>query len=96
MFQHIVLYKLKDRSDSAKNELKEKFLSMDGKIPQIKEIRVGTDILCLDRSFDVSLSIMFDTKEDFFSYKEFPYHKNEVVPYVHSVVEKSVSVDSEF
>jgi len=87
MFQHIVLYKLKDGSGEQKKNLKEKFLSMDGKIPQIKELRVGTD---------VSLSIMFDSKEDFFAYKEYPYHKDEVVPYVHSVVEKSVSVDSDF
>ena len=96
MFQHIVLYKLKDGSDEQKKNLKEKFLTMDGKIPQIKELRVGTDVLCLDRSFDVSLSIMFDSKEDFLAYKEYPYHKDEVVPYVHSVVEKSVSVDSDF
>lgn len=95
MFRHIVLYKLKDRSEESKKKLHDLFLTMDGKIPYIREMNVGCDVLKLDRSFDVSLSILFDSKEDFLAYKEYPYHKNEVVPYVHSVVEQAVSVDSE-
>ena len=95
MFRHIVLYKLKNNSDENKKKLAEKFLSMEGKIPQIRELGVGIDCLGLERSFDVSLSILFDTIKDFLDYKESPYHKQEVVPYVHSVTEKSVSVDSE-
>ena len=87
MFRHIVLYKLKDRSESSAKALYEKFLTMEGKIPYIREMNVGCDTLRLDRSFDVSLSIIF-------AYKEYPYHRDEIVPYVHSVTEQAVSVDS--
>ena len=38
MFQHIVLYKLKDGSMQAKKALKEKFMSMQGNVEQIKQI----------------------------------------------------------
>lgn len=95
MFRHIVLYKLKDRSEESKKALCDIFKTMNGKIPYIREMHVGSDVLRLDRSFDVSLSIVFDSKEDFLAYKEYPYHRDEVVPYVHSVVERAVSVDSE-
>lgn len=94
MFRHIVLYKLKDRSEASAKALYERFLTMEGKIPYIKEISVGCDTMHLDRSFDVSLSIIFDSKEDFLAYKEYPYHRDEIVPYVHSVIEQAVSVDS--
>ena len=43
MFRHIVLYKLKDRSDESKRALQEKFLSMQGNVPQIRMMEVGTD-----------------------------------------------------
>lgn len=94
MFTHIVLYKLKNPSEENKKALQEKFQSMVGNVPQIRSLESGTDSLCLDRSFDVSLYVKFDSKQDFFDYKDYPFHRN-VAEYVHSVVEKSVSVDFE-
>lgn len=94
MFNHIVLYKLKDRSETAKRLLKEKFLSMDGNIEQIRRIEVGTDLLKSERSFDVSLFIRFDNIQDFLDYKSHPFHLD-ITDYVHKVKEKSISVDYE-
>lgn len=94
MFTHIVLYKLKDPAEENKKALQEKFQSMVGNVPQIQSLESGTDCLGLGRSFDVSLYVKFNSKQDFFDYKEFPFHKT-VAEYVHSVVEKSVSVDFE-
>ena len=94
MFTHIVLYKLNDSSEEAKNELRLKFMSMKGKVKQILEIECGCDVLFSERSYDVSLFIRFKSKEDFIKYKEDEYHKS-VAKYVHSVKKYSVSVDYE-
>lgn len=94
MFTHIVLYKLKEPTEENKKALQEKFLSMIGKVEPIRNLETGIDCLQLDRSFDVSLHVKFDSKEDFFVYKDHPFHKG-VAEYVHSVVERSVSVDFE-
>lgn len=94
MFQHIVLYKLKDGSIQAKKALKEKFMSMQGNVEQIKQIEVGIDVLQGDRSFDVSLFIRFANMQDFLDYKSHPYHL-QVAEFVQKVKDKSVSVDYE-
>ena len=62
MFTHIVLYKLKNPSEENKKALQEKFQSMVGNVPQIRSLESGTDGLGLDRSFDVSLYVKFDSK----------------------------------
>ena len=94
MFTHIVLYKLKDNNEAIKNKLKEKFLSLKDNIIKIIDVEVGFDVLHSERSYDVSLFMRFDNKQDFLSYKEHTYHKK-VAEYVHSVKELSVSVDYE-
>lgn len=94
MFNHIVLYKLRDKSELTKRQLKEKFLSMNGNIEQIRHIEVGTDLLKSERSFDVSLFVRFDNMQDFLDYKSHPFHLD-ITEYVHKVKDKSVSVDYE-
>lgn len=94
MFRHIVLYRLKDRSETQKTALKEKFLSLKGNVEPLRSIEVGTDLLGSARSFDVSLMITFDRKEDLALYKKHPFHIG-VSEYVHSVIESSVSCDYE-
>ena len=94
MFRHIVLYRLKDRSEESKRALKEHFLSLNGQVPQIRALEVGTDVLHSGRSYDVCLSILFDQKEDLAAYKAHPFHVG-VSEYVHGVIETSVSCDYE-
>lgn len=94
MVKHIVLYFLKDKSQEAKQTLKAKFMSMEGKINCLKSIEVGIDFLSSGRSADVSLECTFDSKEDLAIYAEHPVHIP-VKEYVASVVEKSVSCDYE-
>lgn len=94
VFRHIVLYRLKDPAEESKQALKEKFLTLKGNVPQVKEIEVGTDLLKSQRSYDVALVITFDRKEDLAEYKAHPFHVG-VSEYVHSVIEASVSCDFE-
>ena len=45
MVRHIVCYKLKDPTDEVKQKTKEIFLSMQGRVPEVKSVTVGIDEL---------------------------------------------------
>lgn len=94
MIRHIVMYKLKDATEQNKIELRDKFLSMQGKIEVLKSIKSGIDFLGSERSFDVVLECEFDSREDMETYRSHPVHLP-VMSYVKSVVEQSKSVDYE-
>ncbi|MBR5145232.1 MAG: Dabb family protein, partial [Clostridia bacterium] len=67
MVRHIVLYFLKDKSQESKEALKQKFLSMKGKIEVLKDIEVGVDFMQSPRSADVSLTCLFESKDAIYS-----------------------------
>lgn len=90
------MYKLKDSSPEACEEAKELLMSMSGKVEQLKSIFAGIDTIRSPRSYDVILECVFDSREDLEAYRAHPYHTSKVKPYMHSVFEKSVSVDCEF
>lgn len=95
MIKHIVIYKLKNRNESEKEKLCEKFNSMRGKIPYLKSLIAGSDILNSERSYDVALICEFESLEDLNKYKTHEVHLP-IVDYVKSVAEISHSVDFEF
>ena len=93
MFTHIVFFKLKnkDKVEEAKNIL----LSMEGRIPQLKGIEVGVDIVHSERSYDLALVTRFDCLEDMNTYAVSDYHVNEVLKYLKPMLECSKIVDYE-
>jgi len=96
MVRHTVCFKLLDRSEESKKRAREVLLSMDGKVPQIKSIWVGTDFLGSDRSFDVMLLVDLESREALEEYQNDPYHCGTVKPYMHANRETSISMDCEF
>lgn len=94
MVKHIVLYFLKDKSPETKNQIKSRFMSMKGKIDCLRDIEVGVDFLGSQRSADISLTCIFDSREDMEKYAVHPVHLP-VKEYVLSVCEKSISCDYE-
>lgn len=94
MIRHLVMYKLTDKSNDEK--LVEMFGTMKAKIDILKEVSANIDYLKEDRSFDVVLDVVVESKEDLVLYKNHPYHAEIVKPFVHSIVEKSVCVDYEY
>lgn len=92
MVKHIVMYKLKDRTEENAEKLRDKFLSMRGKIPVLLSIESGVDMLRSDRSYDVVLICEFKTLKDFAIYRDHPLHIP-VKEYAQSVVDVSKSVD---
>lgn len=95
MIKHIVCFKLKDNSEEKCIEAKNILLSMTGKVPQIREIEVGVDLLHSERSYDIILQVTVDDMAALDAYQNDEYHCSVVKPYMHSVREGSVAVDYE-
>jgi len=93
MFTHIVFFKLKniEKASEARNIL----LSMEGKIPQLKGLEVGVDLLHTERSYDLALVTRFDSQKDMETYAVHEYHVNEVLKYLKPMLESSKVVDYE-
>ena len=93
MIKHVLCTKLKDNSLEECQKLKEMFLSMKDEIDFIRDIQVGIDFLKSERSYDVVLEVIFDSREDLDRYQVFPYHKDVIKPYVAARRTASVTVD---
>jgi hypothetical protein len=94
MLTHIVFFKLKERTPEVVQKTKEVLLNMEGKIEQLLQIEVGADIVHSERSYDIALVTKFNSMADLDAYQVHPLHK-EVIAYIKTVVEASVSVDYE-
>ncbi len=94
MLTHIVLFKLKDRSQRSLEKAMDVLLGMKSSIPQLRHLEVGSDVLHSQRSFDIALVTKFDSLEDLDAYQKHPVHV-EVAKYMTSVRKYSVAVDYE-
>ncbi len=92
MLTHVVLFKLTDRTPENARQLQAKLLAMVGKIPQIKHMEVGVNVVSSDRAYDVALFQRFDSLADLQAYQQHPDHLD-VLAYVKSVIAGSVAVD---
>lgn len=95
MFTHVVFFKFKDRSKENIKKAEKIMLSLDGRIPELKSMEVGVDVIHSDRSFDITLITRFDNKEDMLIYASHPIHVNEVLKYLKPILEVSHTVDFE-
>ncbi len=69
-------------------------MGMKGKIPQLRHIEAGIDVLHSGRSYDIALVTRFDSIEELKEYQAHPVHV-EVSKYMTSVRDSSISVDFE-
>ena len=95
MIKHIVCFKLNDNSEAEKNAAKEVLLSMDGKVPTVIGIEVGTDFLGSPRSYDVFLQVTLKDRAALDEYQADAYHCDVVKKYMHAHVSSSVALDYE-
>lgn len=93
MIKHIVCFKLKDNSPAECEKAKEVLLSMQGNVPQLRDIKVGIDFLHSERSYDIILEVLLDDEAALESYQNDPYHCSVVKTHMHAVCEASVAVD---
>jgi hypothetical protein len=94
MITHIVFFKLKDRSPENIRRTREVLAGMEGKIPQLRSLEVGIDVMRSERSYDLALVARFDSLEDLRAYNDHPVHQ-EVLQYIATVKDISLAVDYE-
>lgn len=92
MLNHIVFFKFKAQHPEAAEKTRELLLEMAGRIPELKFLEVGLDVVHSERSYDLALVTRFDTLEDLKAYQINPVHV-EVVNYINTVREAAVTVD---
>jgi len=83
MFNHIVLFKLKDfQNDQLKSEIRDQIknglLALKEKIKELKYLEVGNNFELNASSFDIGLVTRFDSQEDFIMYRDHPEHQKVV------------------
>lgn len=93
MIAHIVLFKLKEPTGENIAMVQEKLLSMEGRVPMLRKLEVGVDVIRSERSYDVALYTHFDSLEDLQAYQVHPYHADEVVPVMKANCASIVAAD---
>lgn len=96
MITHVVLFKLKDRSLQSVEKARDVLLGLKvkGKIPVLRYLEVGIDVLHSERSYDLALITKFDSMEDLQAYQVHPVHL-EVAKYITAARESAIAVDFE-
>lgn len=94
MITHVVLFKLMDRGAENIDKAVEALLGLRGKIPGLRDLDVGKDVLGTGRSYDIALIARFDTLSGLDAYQKHPAHVK-VAEYIAKIRESAVAVDYE-
>jgi hypothetical protein len=91
---HVVFFKLKDPSPENMEKARAAIAGLEGRIPQLRHLEVGVDLLRSERSYDLALVSRFDSLADLQAYQVHPVHQ-EVVKYLREVSASILAVDYE-
>lgn len=91
---HVVLMQFQEPSPAVLARASELLRGLRGKIPELRCIEVGLDVLHSGRSYDLALITRFDSLADMQAYQAHPEH-TAVLDYLRSVLAASVAVDFE-
>jgi hypothetical protein len=94
MITHIVLFKLLDCTPEKAEATRQVLAGMAGRIPELRHLEVGVNLVHSDRSYDLALLARFDSLEDLQAYQVHPVHV-EVVKYLQGVRQAAIVVDYE-
>lgn len=72
MLTHVVFFKLFDLADAA--EVRDRGLAMREKVPPIRHLEIGVDVVRSERSWDVCLLARFDDRAGLDAYLAHPDH----------------------
>ncbi|MBP5254888.1 MAG: Dabb family protein [Lachnospiraceae bacterium] len=94
MIRHIVLFKIKDEYKDEIPQLIENFYGMKGRIEGMLDLEAGQDVLHSERSYDLALTTVFDSRASLDAYQTHPVHLP-VKKRMHEVRSASVACDFE-
>ncbi len=97
MIKHIVLWKLKNSAEGAgKDEnakkMKTALEALKAKIPQVRRIEAGINMIPSDAAYDVALYSEFASEKDLDAYQKHPEHLK-VADFIGKIRESRVVVD---
>ena len=69
--------------------------SMKGNVPTVVDLKVGVDFLHSERSYDLILEVILNSKEDLELYQKDEYHCRVVKTLMHEIRSASVAIDYE-
>lgn len=90
MLTHVVCFKFEDLQIA--EQVKVRLLSMAGRVPSLRAIEAGVDVLRSPRSYDVALITRFDDLAGMEAYQVHPVHQ-EVAGFIKQHSKGSVAVD---
>lgn len=90
MLTHVVCFKFEDLQIA--EQVKVRLLSMAGRVPSLRAIEAGVDVLRSPRSYDVALITRFDDLAGMEEYQVHPVHQ-EVAGFIKQHSKGSVAVD---
>jgi hypothetical protein len=94
MITHIVLFKLLHATPEKVEKARQVLAGMAGKIPELRHLEVGVDLIHSERSYDLALLVRFDSLDDLRAYQAHPVHV-EVLKYMQEVRQSAIVVDYE-
>lgn len=94
MITDVVVFKMEDRSEASINRAVEKIRGLAGKVPSLRSLEVGQDVIRSARSYDLALIARFDDLAGLQAYQVHPDHVV-VLDYMRAVTEGSTAVDFE-
>lgn len=74
MLTHIVLFKLHDSSVENVRATRDRIQQIDGHIPQLLSLEVGTNVVESARAYDIALVSRFDSLTAMQEYQVHPVH----------------------
>jgi hypothetical protein len=90
MFTHVVLFRFHDPHDA--HEARARLLSLVGRVPSLRALEAGVDVLRTERSVDLALITRFDDQQGFADYAVDPVHA-EVVAWMKPRIATAAAAD---
>lgn len=94
MITHVVLFKLKERDEANIAAARDVLRGLEGKVPTLRQLEVGIDVLRSERSYDLALVARFDDLDGLQAYQVHPAHVP-VLTYLRAACDAIVAVDYE-
>ena len=94
MITHVVLFRLKDRSPENIEDAQSRLRGLAGKVPSLRHLEVGRDVIHAERSYDLALIARFDDLDGLQAYQVHPEH-GPIASHMRTISELIVAVDFE-
>lgn len=94
MISHVVLLKFSTPDSPDIQKVWKKLNSLSGRVPQLRQLNVGANLVNSSRAYDLALVAKFDSLSDLKEYEVHPIHM-EAANYARSLASNIISVDFE-